>query len=82
GGGGGGPSLDDQVRQCVMRGDNPCVIRLLEGRARTQTQMAQLIEAYRARGQTNQAIRHMRTFVQRFAGTPRARSYQQILSRH
>jgi hypothetical protein len=82
GGGGGGPSIDEQVRQCALRGDNPCIIRLLEGRARSQTQLGQLIEAYRARGQTNAALRHMRTFVQRFRGTPRARQYQQILSRH
>jgi pSer/pThr/pTyr-binding forkhead associated (FHA) protein len=80
--GGGGANLDQQVRACVMRGDNNCIIRLLEGRARSQTQLAQLIEAYRARGQTNAAIRHMRTFVQRYRGTARARQYQQILARH
>lgn len=78
----GAGSLDDQVRACVMRGDNACVIRLLEGRARSQVQLGQLIEAYRARGQTNEAIRHMRTFVQRYRGTSRAHSYQQILARH
>jgi hypothetical protein len=77
----GPDDLDAQTRACAMRGDNPCIIRLLEGRAHTQNQIAQLIEAYRARGQTSQAVRHMRTFVQRFPSTPRARSYQQILAR-
>lgn len=80
--GGGGPSLDEQARECTMSGDNACVIRLLENRARTAQQIGMLIEAYRARGQTQQALRHMRTYVQRFGSTPRGRQYQQILNRH
>lgn len=75
-------SLDSDVRTCALRGDNACVIRLLEGRARTEWQLGQLIEAYRARGDTQNALRHMRTFVSRFPTTPRARTYQQILAAH
>lgn len=82
GGGAGGASVEDQARQCTMSGDNGCVIRLLEGRARTPNSMAMLIEAYRARGQTNAALNHMRTFVQRFPSHSRAASYRQILARH
>jgi outer membrane protein assembly factor BamD (BamD/ComL family) len=63
-----------------MRGDNACVIRLLEGVARSERAMAMLIEAYRARGQTNQAIRTMRSYIERFPGTPRARNYAQIVA--
>ena len=82
GGGSAGANLEEQARACTMSGDNGCVIRLLEGRARTQSQLAMLIEAYRARGQTQQSLRHMRTFVSRFPSTPRGRQYQQILARH
>lgn len=72
-----------EARQCTMRGDNACVIRLLEGRPRLSPNgHSMLIEAYRARGQTNQALRHMRTFVQRHRSHPRARAYEQILNRH
>ena len=77
-----GPNVDAEARQCTMSGDNACVIRLLDGRARTESQLAMLIEAYRARGQTQQALRHMRTYVSRFGSTSRARGYQQILARH
>lgn len=82
GGGGAAANVEDQARQCTMSGDNGCVIRLLEGRARTPNSMAMLIEAYRARGQTNAALNHMRTFVQRFPSHSRAAAYRQILARH
>lgn len=77
-----GSNIDAEARQCTMSGDNACVIRLLEGRARTAPQLGMLIEAYRARGQTQNALRHMRTYVSRFGSTPQARNYQQILARH
>jgi pSer/pThr/pTyr-binding forkhead associated (FHA) protein len=76
-----GANIDDQARQCTMSGDNGCVIRLLEGRARTESQLALLIEAYRARGQMQPALGNLRTYVARYGETPRARSYQRILAR-
>lgn len=82
-GGGMSPAeAETQARRCTMSGDNQCVIRVLEGRARSEGAMAMLIEAYRARGQTAAALRQMRVYVERFPGTPRARNYQQILSAH
>lgn len=80
--GGGGPTVspEDRARECSMRGDNQCVISALEGgRARTPTALSMLIEAYRARGQSQRAMGHMRTFVQRYRSHPRAQHYQQIL---
>ncbi|MCZ7682246.1 MAG: FHA domain-containing protein [Sandaracinaceae bacterium] len=74
--------LDARVRQALISGNNTEVIRLLEGNARTEWQLQTLIETYRARGQTQQALRHMRTYVGRFSNTPRARQYQQILNSH
>lgn len=68
------------ARECAMRGDNACVIRLLEGHAQSPDQLESLIEAYRARGQTAPALRHMRTYVGLSDG-PRARDYRQILER-
>lgn len=76
-----GSAVEAEARRCTMDSDNLCVIRLLEGNARTEAAMAMLIEAYRARGQTNQALRWMRSYVERFPGTARARNYQQILAR-
>jgi len=80
GGGGSTVSPEDRARECSMRGDNQCVISALEGgRARTPTALSMLIEAYRARGQSQRAMAHMRTFVQRYRSHPRAQHYQQIL---
>lgn len=73
-----GPDTQAEARECVRRGDNACVIRLLEGHAWNPSQLESLIEAYRARGQTALALRHMRTYV-RLADGPRARAYRQIL---
>lgn len=69
-----------EARRCTMASDNACVIRVLEGRARSEGAMAMLIEAYRSRGQHSAAMRQMRVYVERFPGTPRARNYQQILA--
>ncbi len=74
-------SLEAQARECTMRGDNQCAIRVLEGHARTQTTLGLLIEAYRAQGRSELAYRHMRTFVQRWGSSPQGRAYSQILSR-
>jgi DNA-directed RNA polymerase specialized sigma24 family protein len=76
-----GTDIEAQAAQCTMSGDNACVIRLLEGRTRNANQLAILIEAYRARGQTSAAREHMAMFVQRYATHPRTRTYQQFLSR-
>jgi hypothetical protein len=76
-----GGSVAAQARACSMQGDNACVIRVLEGRAQTEAELAMLIEAYRARGQTAQAVGHMRAYVERFPDTPRARAYRTIIAR-
>lgn len=80
-GGGGGPSPEQQAAECTARGDNQCVIRTLEGRARSPRALALLIEAYRAQSRQSAAMRHMRTYVQRWPNTPQGRAYQQILTR-
>lgn len=71
----------EDARACMVRGDNACVIRVLEGRARTEQELSMLIEAYRATGNQARALRHMRTFVSRFPNSPRARAYRQLLER-
>ncbi len=76
-----GVELDESVCRAQAEGDPFAVIRLLEGRAQTQWQLEMLIESCRATGQTERALRHMRTFLQRYASTPRARQYEQILRR-
>jgi len=66
---------------CLVRGDNACVVRALNGRAQTAQELALLIETYRAMGNLEQATRNMATFVQRFPTTSRAGVYRDLLQR-
>ena len=75
---------EDEAAECIPRGDNQCVIRLLSppGRARTATGLAMLIDAYRAQGQTQRAIQNMEVFVRRFPNHSRAGMYRQFIQRN
>ncbi len=74
-------SLEAQARECLTRGDSQCAIRILEGHARSQSELGLLIESYRAQGSSDAAARHMRTFVERWGSSAQGRAYRQILSR-
>lgn len=74
------PDPIEEARACVARGDNDCVIRVLEnGGARTPSSLALLIETYRATGNTAAAKGHMRTFVRRYPRNARTPRYQEML---
>jgi pSer/pThr/pTyr-binding forkhead associated (FHA) protein len=64
---------------CLAQGDNRCVIRALEGKARTAQELGLLIETYRSMGNTPRALKNMRLYLKRFPGGPRAPVYQKIL---
>ncbi|MDD9938578.1 MAG: FHA domain-containing protein [Myxococcales bacterium] len=66
---------------CLARGDNACVVRALSGKARTSQELGLLIETYRAMGNTAQAQRNMRLYIQRFPSGKRADSYRRMLAR-
>jgi pSer/pThr/pTyr-binding forkhead associated (FHA) protein len=74
-------SAMDTASACLERGDNPCVIRALNGRAQTAQELGLLIETYRAMGETPQAYRNMQTYVQRYPTARRAEAYRQMLER-
>jgi hypothetical protein len=78
---GDGKSAMDTASACLARGDNPCVIRALNGRAQTAQELGLLIETYRAMGETPQAYRNMTIYVQRFPTARRAEAYRQMLER-
>ncbi|MDH3622239.1 MAG: FHA domain-containing protein [Myxococcales bacterium] len=70
-----------EAHQCVASGDNPCVIRVLEGgQARSPAALALLIETYRAMDDLPAARRHMRAFVDRYPDNPRTPRYRQMLT--
>jgi pSer/pThr/pTyr-binding forkhead associated (FHA) protein len=76
-GGAGGSLQDCRVGDASY---NRCVIRALEGRARSANDLALLIETYRNLGNQGAAMRHMVTFVRRYPTHGRAQGYQQILA--
>jgi pSer/pThr/pTyr-binding forkhead associated (FHA) protein len=76
-----GSTAMDAASACLVRGDNACVVRALNGRAQTAQELGLLIETYRAMGNVEQAGRNMATFVQRFPTTNRAAVYRDLLQR-
>jgi hypothetical protein len=66
---------------CLARGDNRCVIRALEGRARTAQELGLLIETYRSIGDTRRALKNMNLYLKRYPTAGRADIYRNILER-
>ena len=64
---------------CLERGDDVCVVRALEGRARSPQELGLLIETYRKLGQQERALRVMQAYVERFPRAPRAAAYRELL---
>jgi uncharacterized protein (TIGR02266 family) len=69
----------DAARECLAKGDNECVIKALEGKAKTAREMELLVETYRAMGNTEKAKSAMQTYVKRFPDEKRAATYQRML---
>jgi pSer/pThr/pTyr-binding forkhead associated (FHA) protein len=70
------------ARNCLARGDQRCVVRALEGKAESAQELALLIETYRALGETKKAIKHMETFVARYATARQTPQYRQFIAKH
>ena len=69
------------ARNCLARGDQRCVVKALEGKAETAQELALLIETYRALGETKKAVKHMETFVSRFATARQTPQYRQFIAK-
>ncbi len=70
------------ARNCLARGDQRCVVRALEGKAENAQELALLIETYRALGETKKAVKHMETFVARYASARQTPQYRQFITKH
>jgi ABC transport system ATP-binding/permease protein len=64
---------------CLARGDNECVIKALDGSARTQQELGLLIETFRAVGDVKAAQKNMATYVKRFPDAQRSAGYRRML---
>lgn len=69
----------DVANACLARGDNVCVVRALEGKAKTAMELGLLIETYRALEEPEQARPAMEQYVQHFPDASRAPAYRRML---
>lgn len=76
----------DQARACLrnninnMAAGNQCVVQVLRGRASTESELGLLAVTWRAMGRSSDAVRAMRTYVQRFPDGPRAVGFSQYIA--
>jgi hypothetical protein len=66
---------------CLSRGDNACVVRALNGKAKTAQELGLLIETYRAMGNSDAAYKNMAVYVRRFPTARRTSAYEKMLER-
>jgi hypothetical protein len=71
-------ALLDEARACLTRGDNPCVIATLEGKARSALEFQLLIETYRSTGQQDAGRAAAELFLKRHPAAREARRYARL----
>jgi hypothetical protein len=68
-----------QARACLVRGDNACVVALLEHDAQTDAEWALLVETLRVLRQADKAEATMQAYLTRFPAGARASAYRKLL---
>lgn len=66
---------------CLATGDNPCVLRALEGKANSAREQELLIETHRAMGNAGKAEQLMQSYIDKFPSERRATTYRRQLER-
>ena len=72
----------EEARACFgTSNQNDCIINALRGRASSERELALLASTYQDAGQRADAIRTMRTYLQRYPNGNLAARYQDLISR-
>jgi hypothetical protein len=72
----------EQARACLrthpgdMATGNQCVVQVLRGRASSESELGLLCVTYRSMDRTSDAVRCMRTYIQRVPDGPRVPSFR------
>jgi hypothetical protein len=66
---------------CLTTGDNACVVKALDGKAKTAQELELLIETYKAMGDSGKAEKWMKTYVDKYPTERRANTYRRVLDR-
>jgi hypothetical protein len=69
----------DAAMDCLATGDNACVIKALEGKAKSAQELELLIETYRTMGNATKAEKYMQVYVEKHPGERRASAYRRVL---
>jgi hypothetical protein len=69
----------DAAMACLGTGDNACVVKALEGKAKSAQELELLIETYRAMGNAAKAEKYMEIYVDKHPGERRAAAYRRLL---
>jgi hypothetical protein len=69
----------DAAMACLGTGDNACVVKALEGKAKSAQELELLIETYRAMGNAPKAEKYMEIYVDKHPGERRAAAYRRLL---
>jgi hypothetical protein len=69
----------DAAMACLGTGDNACVVKALEGKAKSAQELELLIETYRAMGNAAKAEKYMEVYVDKHPGERRAAAYRRLL---
>jgi hypothetical protein len=66
---------------CLTTGDNACVVKALDGKAKSAQELELLIETYKAMGDGGKAEKWMKTYVDKYPTERRANTYRRVLDR-
>jgi uncharacterized protein (TIGR02266 family) len=69
----------ETATQCIAKGDNACVINALKDKASTETELGLLIETYRSVGDTSNATKYMKRFIEKYPKSNRSDIYRKIV---
>lgn len=77
----------ERVQQCRSGGGSEperynCIINALRGHASSDQELRVLATTYQVSGRTQDALRTMRTYIQRYPQGPMAGQFQQFLVRN
>jgi hypothetical protein len=72
-------TLFQAATQCIAKGDNACVIETLRDKASTEAELGLLIETYRSVGDTLNAEKCIKRFLEKYPNSNRAEIYRKIV---
>jgi hypothetical protein len=71
----------DAASACLATADNACVVKALEGKAKTARELELLIETYRVLGNNDKAEKQMQVYVNKYPNGRHTNGFRRVLER-